>query len=145
MKPPDWSAVSSSYNNGTFDTGIVWSNNGATPYEFYRGVMSTEMVQPVGKQATENYHRFGDKKADKLIDAFAAATDERTQREQTNGLQELYNKDAPVVPLFTGPEWGAYTTPASPAGPTEENPYATLGNRNGSTVLVLTSLKPVKS
>lgn len=145
MKTPDWSAVSSSYNTGTFDTGIVWSNNGATPYEYYRGVMSTKMVQPVGKQATENYHRFGDKKADKLIDAFAAATDEKTQREQTNGLQELYNKDAPVVPLFTGPEWGAYTDARFTGWPTEENPYATLGNRNGSTILVLTSLKPVKS
>ncbi|WP_405573723.1 ABC transporter substrate-binding protein [Streptomyces phaeochromogenes] len=145
VKTPDWSAVSSSYNTGTFDTGIVWSNNGATPYEYYRGVMSTKMVQPVGKQATENYHRFGDKKADKLVDAFAAATDEKTQREQTNGLQELYNKDAPVVPLFTGPEWGAYTDARFTGWPTEKNPYATLGNRNGSTILVLTSLKPVKS
>ena len=122
----------------------MWSNNGATPYEYFRGVMSTKMVQPVGKQATENYHRFGDKKADKLIDAFAAATDESAQREQMNGLQELYDKDAPVVPLFTGPEWGAYTDARFTGWPSEENPYATLGNRNGSTVLVLTSLKPVK-
>lgn len=144
VKTPDWSAVQSSYDMGTFDTGIVWSNNGATPYEYYRGVMSTKMLKPVDKQATENYHRFGDKKADELIDAFAAATDETKQREQMNGLQKLYDEQAPLVPLFTGPEWGAYTDARFTGWPTEENPYATLGNRNSSTILVLTSLQPVK-
>lgn len=99
VKTPDWSAVSSSYNTGTFDTGIVWSNNGATPYEYFRGVMSTKMVQPVGKQATENYHRFGDKKADKLIDAFAAATDECAARadERSAGAVQQGRARRPAV------------------------------------------------
>jgi peptide/nickel transport system substrate-binding protein len=144
VKTPDWSAVVNSYEQGTFDTGIVWSNNGATPYEYYRGMMSTVMLKKTGEKATENYHRYGDKKADKLIDAFAAAPDEQTQREQLNSLQKLYNEAAPAVPLFTGPEWGAYTDTRFTGWPSEKDPYATLGNRNISTVLVLTSLKPVK-
>ncbi|MGW8764954.1 ABC transporter substrate-binding protein [Streptomyces sp. NPDC055815] len=144
VKSPDWSAVVSSYETGTFDSGIVWSNNGATPYEFYRGAMATTQVKPVGEKATENYHRFGDPKADKLIDAFAATTDPKTQQARAAELQKLFAADAPVVPLFPGPEWGAYTDARFTGWPTKDDPYATLSNRSVTTVLVLTSLRPVK-
>ncbi len=105
--------------------------------------MSTKIVQPVSKQATEDYHRFGDKKADKLIDAFAAATDEDAARadERPAGAVQQGRARRPAVHQ----PWGAYTDARFTGWPTEENPYATLGNRNGSTILVLTSLKPVKS
>ncbi|MFH8621579.1 ABC transporter substrate-binding protein [Streptomyces vietnamensis] len=144
VKSPDWSAVVSSYETGTFDSGIVWSNNGATPYEFYRGAMATTQVKPVGEKATENYHRFGDPKADRLIDAFAATTDPKTQQARASELQKLFAADAPVVPLFPGPEWGAYTDARFTGWPTKDDPYATLSNRSVTTVLVLTSLQPVK-
>ncbi|MGA5194401.1 ABC transporter substrate-binding protein [Streptomyces exfoliatus] len=144
VKSPDWSAVVSSYETGTFDSGIVWSNNGATPYEFYRGAMATTMVKPVGTKATENYHRYGDPKADKLIDALAATSDPKVQRARASELQKLFAAAAPVVPLFPGPEWGAYTDARFTGWPTKDNPYATLSNRSVTTVLVLTSLQPVK-
>ncbi|MCX4986234.1 ABC transporter substrate-binding protein [Streptomyces sp. NBC_00572] len=144
VKSPDWSAVVSSYETGTFDSGIVWSNNGATPYEFYRGALATTMVKPVGTKATENYHRYGDAAADKLIDAFAATTDPQVQQAKASELQKLFAADAPVVPLFPGPEWGAYTDARFTGWPTKDNPYATLSNRSVTTVLVLTSLTPVK-
>ncbi|MFE1268073.1 ABC transporter substrate-binding protein [Streptomyces sp. NPDC058758] len=142
VKSPDWSAVVASYEDGSFDSGIVWSGNGATPYEFYRGAMAKATVKPVGEKATENYHRFGDPKADALIDAFAAG-DAATQKAKSAELQKLFAADAPVVPLFPGPEWGAYTDRRFTGWPTEENPYATLSNRSVTTVLVLTSLQPV--
>ena len=59
VNSPDWSAVVASYEDGSFDTGIVWSNAAPTPYQYYRGVMSTETVAPVGEQTFQNYHRFG--------------------------------------------------------------------------------------
>ncbi|ATW52088.1 ABC transporter substrate-binding protein [Streptomyces peucetius] len=144
VKSPDWASVQTSYDMGTFDTGIVWSGNGATPYEFYRGAMSTKVVKPVGEKATENYHRFGDERADALIDGFAGATGKKAQQEKAVGLQQLFAEQAPVVPLFTGPEWGAYTDARFTGWPSEKNPYATLSNRSVTTVLVLTSLAPVK-
>lgn len=144
VKSPDWSAVVAGYETGDFDSGIVWSNNGATPYEFYRGAMSTTVVKPVGEKATENYHRFGDPAADRLIDAFAATTDPKVQQAKAGELQKLFAADAPVVPLFAGPEWGAYTDARFTGWPTKDNPYATLSNRSGTTVLVLTTLRPVK-
>ncbi|MEV5260527.1 ABC transporter substrate-binding protein [Streptomyces anulatus] len=144
VKSPDWAAVVSGYETGDYDTGIVWSDNGATPYQFYRNTLGTASVKPVGTRALNNYHRFGTKKADALLDTFAASSDEAGQREQIDALQRLFDEQAPVVPLFPGPEWGSYTDTRFTGWPTEDNPYATLTNRGDTTVLVLTSLKPVK-
>jgi peptide/nickel transport system substrate-binding protein len=145
VKSPDWAAVVSGYETGDYDTGIVWSDNGATPFQFYRTTMGTESVKPVGTKAVSNYHRFGDKKADRLLNEFAAAPDEAGQKAKVDALQKLFAEDAPVVPLFPGPEWGAYTDIRFTGWPTADNPYATLTNRGDTTVLVLTSLKPVKN
>lgn len=141
---PDWAAVVAGYEQGTFDSGIVWSDNAPTPYQYFRSLMSSETVKPVGTQTFSNYHRFSDPKADALLKQFAQSADEKTQHDIVNQLQALYNADAPVAPLFPGPEWGAYTDVRFTGWPTEQNPYATLATRSPTTVLVLTSLKPVK-
>ncbi|MGB4778995.1 ABC transporter substrate-binding protein [Microbacterium sp.] len=141
----DWADVVSSYENGTFDSGIVWSNNAPTPYQFYRGVMSTETVKPVGEQAFENYHRYGSTEADTLLAQFASTSDETDQQQILNELQALFAEEAPVVPLFPGPEFGAATTARFTGWPNEDNPYASLGAPKARTaVLILTTLEPVK-
>lgn len=140
---PDWSAVVSSYENGSFESGIVWANNAPTPYQFFRGVMSTETVKPVGEQTFENYHRFGLPEADVLLAELAATGDEDAQRALVDELQGLYDANAPVIPLFPGPEWGAYTDVRFTGWPNQDNPYATLSTRAPTTVLVLTTLEPV--
>lgn len=141
----DWAEVVSGYENGTFDSGIVWSNNAPTPYQFYRGVMSTETVKPAGEQAFENYHRYGNAEADALLTQFAATSDETQQHSIMNQLQALFIDTAPVVPLFPGPEFGAATTLRFTGWPNADNPYASLGAPKArSTVLILTTLEPVK-
>jgi len=141
----DWAEVVSSYENGTFDSGIVWSNNAPTPYQFYRGIMSTETVKPVGEQAFENYHRFGVPEADTLLAQFAATSDEAEQQSIMNDLQALFAEEAPVVALFPGPEFGAASTLRFTGWPDADNPYASLGAvRARSAVLILTTLEPVK-
>src|SRR5690606_10558882 len=139
---PDWAAVTAGYEQGDFDTGIVWSDNAPTPYQYYRSLMSSETLKPVGEQTFSNYHRFSEPKADELLDQFSASSDEATQHDIVDQLQELYLEAAPVVPLFPGPEWGAYTDVRFTGWPTEDDPYATLSTRSPTTVLVLTSLEP---
>ena len=145
VNSPDWSAVVASYEDGSFDTGIVWSNAAPTPYQFYRGVMSTETVTPVGEQSFQNYHRFGLPEADSLLAEFAAASDPTAQAKVMDQLQELFAENAPVVPLFPGPKWGAYNTTRFTGFPDEDNPYAPLSTRSATTVLVLTTIEPVVS
>jgi len=145
VKSPDWSAVVASYEDGSFDSGIVWSNNSPTPYQFYTGVMSTTTVVPVGEQATQNYHRFGLPAADDLLDQFAKTSDTADQEKAVDGLEALFSANAPVIPLFPGPRWGAYNTTRFTGFPDEDNLYATLSTRTSTTVLVLTTLEPVVS
>lgn len=139
----DWGQVTADYEDGSFDTGIVWSNNAPTPYQFYRGTMSSGTVKPVGERTLDNYHRFADEEADALLDEFAATFDEEEQRAVATELQARFAELAPVVPLFPGPEWGEYLDSRFTGWPTEDDPYATLSNRSPTTVLVLTSLRPV--
>ena len=141
---PDWAAVVAGYETGDFDSGIVWSANDPSPYKYFAGMMGTSTVKPVGEKTFENYHRFGDAKADALLTEFAAAADEDKQHEIADKLQEEYSAVAPAIPLFAGPEWGAYNNTRFTGWPTEENPYATLSVRAPTTVLVLTSLEPAK-
>lgn len=141
----DWAEVNSTYQNGTFDSGIVWSNNAPTPYQFYRGVMSTGTVKPVGEQSFDNFHRYGNPQADALLAQFAATADEAQQKTIMNELQELFAASAPVVPLFPGPEFGAASTARFTGWPDADNPYAPLGAvRARTAVLILTTLEPVQ-
>ncbi|WP_434810751.1 ABC transporter substrate-binding protein [Microbacterium sp. bgisy189] len=139
----DWGDVVAGYENGTFDSGIVWSANAPTPYQYYRGVMSTETVKPVGEQTFDNYHRYGSEEADALLARFAQAPDEEAQHAVVDDLQALFAEEAPVAPLFPGPEWGAASNARFTGWPTEGDPYATLSTRSRTTVLVLTTLEPV--
>lgn len=141
---PDWASVTAGYESGDFETGIVWSANDPTPYQYFRNLMSTETVTDIGEQTFENYHRFGDERADELLSDFAGTTDEEEQQQLMNELQDLYGELAPVVPLFPSPEWGAHTTTNFTGWPSEDDPYATLSTRSPATVKVLTSLEPVE-
>ena len=142
VESPDWAAVVAGYETGDFDSGIVWSANDPSPYKYFNAAMGTATVKPVGTKTFDNYHRFGDTTADALLAEFAAEADESKQKDIANKLQEEYDDAAPLVPLFSGPEWGAFNDTRFTGWPTEDNPYATLSVRAPTTVMVLTTLEP---
>jgi peptide/nickel transport system substrate-binding protein len=141
---PDWASVVAGYEQGTFDSGIVWSANDPSPFKYFNNAMGSATVKPVGTKTFDNYHRFGDPKADALLQDFVAAGDEAKQKDVAYKLQEEYNDAAPLVPLFSGPEWGDYTDVHFTGWPSQDNPYATLSDRSPTTVLILTTLEPRK-
>ena len=139
---PDWSEVTAALETGTFETAVCWSSLGATPYTYYEATMSTQKVKPIGTHALENYHRFGDEQATALLSRFAAATDQAGQIEICRQIQQRYADQLPVIPLFPGPVWGAYTDENFTGWPNRDNPYASLSTRAATTVLVLNALRP---
>lgn len=142
----DWSQVAASYASGEFTGGIAWSENAATPYDYYRGTMSCETAKPAnGAANATNFARFCDSKADALLTQLAATSDIVGQTAIAAQLETLYNEDAPTIPLFPGPMWGAYNSKYYQGWPTKADPYATLSTRSATTVLVLTNLTPRKS
>jgi peptide/nickel transport system substrate-binding protein len=142
LKVQDWSQINQALFGGTFQGNIAWSASGLTPFEYYRSAMSCRTVKPVGQEATQNFQRFCSKEADKLLDQFAATTTDGEQHKIVDQLQALYSKLAPTIPLFPGPEWGAYNSTVFEGWPTKDNPYATLSPEASSTVLVLTTVHP---
>lgn len=138
---PDWSEVTAALETGTFETAVCWSSLGATPYTYYEATMSTQKVKPIGTHALENYHRFGDEQATALLSQFAATTDQARQIEICHQIQQRYADQLPVIPLFPGPIWGAYTDEHFTGWPSQDNPYASLSTRAATTVLILNSLR----
>ena len=139
---PDWTEVTAALETGTFETAVCWSSLGATPYTYYEATMSTQKVKPIGTHALENYHRFGDEQATALLGQLAATTDQARQIEICHQIQQRYADQLPVIPLFPGPIWGAYTDEHFTGWPSQDNPYASLSTRAATTVLVLNSLRP---
>ncbi|WP_234023293.1 ABC transporter substrate-binding protein [Sorangium cellulosum] len=143
LKTYDFSAFFEALQKGTFDMSMGWTNVEPTPYNFYRDLMSAELVKPVGEISARNWHRFGAKAADALFQQFEPATDVAEQKRILDELQMIFVQAAPVIPLFKNPSWGEYNTKRFTGFPTRENPYAKLTPNNPPEyLLVLTELRP---
>ncbi|HTP02173.1 MAG TPA: ABC transporter substrate-binding protein [Anaerolineales bacterium] len=132
---------------GNFQWTLGWSSGGATPYEYYRGQMSSMTVVPIGTDANENWNRYVDPEADKLLNEFAQTSDPAKQKDLMNQLQVIFVNDAPALPLFPGPDWYEYVTTRFTDFPTQDNPYApgppySTPTFAANPLLVLTSVKP---
>ncbi|WP_438021308.1 ABC transporter substrate-binding protein [Sorangium sp. So ce315] len=143
LRTYDFSAFFEALQKGTFDLSMGWSNEEPTPYNFYRDLLGTATVKPVGEASARNWHRFGAKQADSLFEAFEAATEQADQKKLLEQLQEIFSETAPSIPLFPGPSWGEFNTRRFTGFPSKENPYAKLSPNNPPEyLLVLTELKP---
>ena len=143
VTPKGWSTVLSDVQLGSFQVALMSETLGTTPYSFYDFSMGCENVVPVGKTATENWGRFCDQKATSLLTQFAAATTQAAQTQIADQLETIFAADAPVIPLFTQPDWGEFDTARFTGFPSASNPYATGQTRYPGAVIVLTTIKPV--
>jgi peptide/nickel transport system substrate-binding protein len=143
VTPKGWSTVLSDVQLGHFEIAHMSETLGTTPYSFYDFSMGCENVVPVGKTATENWGRFCDKKATSLLTQFAGTADPTTQHQIADELETEFASQAPVIPLFTQPDWGEFDTARFTGFPSASNPYATGQTRYTGAVIVLTTVKPV--
>lgn len=143
VKPYEFSTWITKVQTGDFTMSIGWASGGATPFQFYRGLMGSDTWNPIGKTSGENWHRFKSEEADAALHAMGASSDEAVQHEQVNTLQKIYSDNAPAVPLFPGPQWGEYNTTRFTGFPTEQDPYTILSTYANERLILLTTIKPV--
>ncbi|HWK81114.1 MAG TPA: ABC transporter substrate-binding protein [Thermomicrobiales bacterium] len=143
VKPYEQATWQTNVQNGDFTMSIGWSAGGATPFNFYRGVMSSVTWNPIGTSSPENWHRFKSEEADAALNAFGESSDPAVQKEQAVKLQQLYSDNAPAVPLFPGPQWGEYNTTRFTGFPNEKDPYTILSTYAAERLILLTTIKPV--
>jgi peptide/nickel transport system substrate-binding protein len=141
----DFSAWYQKIQEGDFDLSVGWSYEGPTPYLFYRQLMSSETILPIGEVSHGNWHRFGSAAADQALKAFELASDPAEQRRLAVDLQRTFSNEAPAIPLYPNPSWAEYNTSRFEGFPSAEDPYADPSpnkfNR-GECLLTLVRLRP---
>jgi len=126
VKTYDFGAWISRMQKGEFDLAIGWAEKGATPYALYRGMMSSEYLQPIGQTADVNWHRFSVASADSLFKKYEQTSNQNEITKIIHELQHLFIEHAPSLPLFAEPSWAECNTKFFTNFPSAENPYATL-------------------
>ena len=145
VTPYDFAAWFDRVTRGEFTMTIGWAEQGPTPFNFYRGAMSPSQVVPVGEVGAQNWQRFGLPEAEELLTQMGQTNDLEEQKVIVAQLQELYNQNAPGVPLFPGPQWGEYHTSRFTDFPDEGNEYSILSTfDNPERLQVMTTIKPVE-
>ncbi len=136
-------AFTSALENGQYDTGILWTNPGPTPYYIYDGLLRSTNSAPVGQSAPSNYERWMDPATDKLLDQYASSTDAQVQRQALEGLQQIMVEQLPSIPLTAEPYWYEYSTTKFVGWPNEQHPYAAPGTAEYPDIeIVLLNLQP---
>jgi peptide/nickel transport system substrate-binding protein len=142
VKTYDFGAWISRMQKGEFELAIGWAEKGTTPYALYRGMMSSEYLQPIGEIADANWHRFSVASADSLFRKYEHTSNQNEITEIIYELQHLFIEHAPSLPLFAEASWAECNTKYFSNFPSKENPYATLSpNYPPENLLVLVNLK----
>lgn len=129
--------------NGNFDLAVGWSYEGPTPYIFYRWLIGSQTVKPIGVPTRGNWHRFSSAAADEALAAMETTTDPASQRRAAAQLQRVFAETAPAVPLFPGPAWGVFNTRRFVDFPSAENPYASSSpNAEPGCLVPMTRIRP---
>ncbi len=141
----DFSAWFQRVQEGDFDLSMGWSFEGPTPYLFYRWLMSSATVNPLGVSSMGNWHRYGSATADSVLAAFEREPDPAHMKRLSDALQQTFVDEAPAIPLYPNPSWAEYNTSRFTGFPSQQNPYADPSPNKfdrGETLLVLTTLEP---
>ena len=147
LETPEQDSWQENLNKGSYEMALAGITGGATPYNFYRAVLSKLTYQPIGTSATENWARYISPAGDKALDLFSGTADPVKQHDAVAQLQKVFLEEAPVLPLFPGPDWYEYSTARFNGFPTKANPYAPGPCYNTpltsmNMLLVLTTLFP---
>ena len=141
----DFGAWFQRVQQGNFDLSLGWSFEGPTPYLFYRWLMSSKTVNPIGQSSMGNWHRYGSPAADAALTAFEQEPDHLAQHRLAEELQRTFVAEAPAIPLYPNPSWAEYNTSRIEGFPSKADPYADPSPNKldrGECLLVLTTLRP---
>lgn len=138
----DFTAWFDRVTKGDFSLSIGWAVAGPTPYRMYKGLMASEGVEPIGTAAVTNWHRFGSRRADSLLQSFEQTTHPAAQRVIARQLQLVFLEELPALPLFPSAAWGESNSRWVSGFPSESDPYARLSpNSAPEPLLVMSRLR----
>jgi len=135
VEQPEYATYATNVTSGNFDLAISWTNSGPDPYRQYQDMLNSH--------GSWNLEKWNDAKTDEALKKFQSTTDEATQKEAINYLQNVMVNNLPTIPLVNGPVWYEYRTENFVGWPSEDNPYANPAPFNWpAPAIVLSKLKP---
>ena len=137
----DFGAWIARMQKGDFEMAIGWADKGSTPYNFFKSMMFSGYVKPIGEIADLNWHRFGLKEADVLFKEFEQTSDEERIKNIISKLQHLFIENAPGIPLFAELSWAEYNSKYFTGFPNEQNPYGPLSPNEPGFIFTLLNVK----
>ena len=137
----DFGAWIARMQKGDFEMAIGWADKGSTPYNFFKSMMFSGYVKPIGEIADLNWHRFGLEEADVLFKEFEQTSDEERIKTIISKLQHLFIENAPGIPLFAELSWAEYNSKYFTGFPNEQNPYGPLSPNEPGFIFTLLNVK----
>ena len=137
----DFGAWIARMQKGDFEMAIGWADKGSTPYNFFKSMMFSGYVKPIGEIADLNWHRFGLEEADVLFKEFEQTSDKERIKNIISKLQHLFIENAPGIPLFAELSWAEYNSKYFTGFPNEQNPYAPLSPNEPGFIFTLLNVK----
>ena len=137
----DFGAWIARMQRGDFEMAIGWADKGSTPYNFFKSMMFSGYVKPIGEVADLNWHRFGLEEADVLFKEFEQTSDEERIKNIISKLLHLFIENAPGIPLFAELSWAEYNSKYFTGFPNEQNPYGPLSPNEPGFIFTLLNVK----
>ena len=125
---PDQPVAYDDRYTGNFDM-TMWTPAGtpspSQPWSRFYEVMYSKDVAPIGEVTFRNFGRYGNTRADELLEKIPTVTDESELKKLYAELDQIYMKDVPIIVLEYRP-WMFYEYNETywTNFPNEENPYA---------------------
>ncbi|MEE8737921.1 MAG: ABC transporter substrate-binding protein [Bifidobacterium sp.] len=141
LTQPQPAAYTQAQNNGDFD--LIVSSFGGTGdvFQDYNNLLNSQFALPVGQSTTANFERYKNDKADALLNQLKATSDEATQKQIVDSLQQVVYNDVPVIGMFYGGLWGLFSTKNFTGWPSAQNPYAAPTTWTANVLKIVTTVK----
>jgi peptide/nickel transport system substrate-binding protein len=109
---------------GDYEIALWFGYSSPTPYGQYMNMMGSGTVVPWGQFTMVNFAHYGSPAADDLLSEFASTADLAKQVDIAHQLQQVFADEAPVIPLWSGLDWGIFNNEFFSGWPTQENNYS---------------------
>jgi peptide/nickel transport system substrate-binding protein len=127
-------------NNGNFDALIGGLYGGPNPFYLYETHLDSANLSPKGW----NWGKWDNSQTDALLHQYVTTTDTAVQKQDIQGLEQIYAQQLPNIPLVNAGDWYEYTTQHFTGWPDKNNPYADGATFNTpDNEIVVLNLKPV--
>ncbi len=130
---------------GDYEIAFWFGYTSPTPYGQYMNMMGGATVVPWGTFTMRNFAHYDSPAADALLAQMTSTDDKAQQVEIAHQLQQVFADEAPVIPLWSGLDWGVFNNEFFTGWPTQENNYSlafTQGGVDPEQIIVMLTIEP---